>query len=142
VKQELDHVLRPPLPWRDTNMTECGIDPTGKKVLTNEQFLLRCKEYGQQRTAMVTCMTCLNTVQRWLNSQGLTAQVGREIDRVGGKWYGRGDLQADGGLLENELRAIQLLVNEHREEFDAALAAMTGATSLDQVRARRRYNPR
>jgi hypothetical protein len=139
VKEELDHVLRPPLPWREVTMTECGLDPTGKKVLTNEQFIARCKEYGQQRTAMVTCMTCLNTVQRWLNGQSLTAQVGREIDRVGGKWSRAHD---DGGLLENELRAIQLLVEAHREEFDATVTSLNGAPSLDQVRAKRRYNRR
>jgi hypothetical protein len=139
MKAELDHVLRPSLPWRAMHMTECGLDPTGKKVLTNDQFIARCKEYGQQRTAMVTCMTCLNTVQRWLNGQSLTAQVGREVDRVGGKWSRTHD---DGGLLENELRAIQLLVEAHREEFDATVTSLNGVPSLDQVRAKRRYNRR
>lgn len=125
------------------NLTECGINPEGKKVLANEAFIARAKELGKQRTAMVSCMTCFNAVQRWYGSDGLTAQVGREIDRVGGKWYGRyGADMPDGSLLENEFRAIQLLIEAHREEFDAALAALNATEPLAELRKRRRAKER
>jgi hypothetical protein len=140
MKEELDHVLRPSLPWREMNVTECGLDQAGRNVLSNEEFIARCKEYGQQRTAMVTCMTCLNTVQRWYrHGEGLTARVGREIDRVGGKW---GLALTDGGQLDNEFKALQLLIEAHRAEFDETVATLNGATSLDQARAAKRAKQR
>jgi hypothetical protein len=44
----------------------------------------------------------------------------------------------DGDLLENELRAIQLLVEAHCDEFDQTVATLNGATSPDQARQLRR----
>jgi hypothetical protein len=140
MSEELDHVLRPSLPWRSEHLTECGRDPNGLNVLTNEDFIARCKKLGKQRTAMITCMTCLQTTENWLHSQGsLTARLGREVDRVGRKWSRE---SKDGGRLENELRAIEFLVQAHRDEFDDALEAMQGAVSLDRARSAKRAKQR
>lgn len=139
-KEEIDHVLRIPLPWRNESLTECGLDPKGKKVLTHETFIARCKDLGKTRIAMVTCMTCLQTTQNWLHAEGsLIARLGREIDRSGRQWV-RPDGNPD--LLENELRAIALLIDAHREEFDQALADTTGAISIDKLRANRKAKQR
>ena len=63
-----DHVLRPQLPWRsDANaITECGYDATKVKAITREELQARLTEFGQQRTSMLTCMTCVDTATRWL----------------------------------------------------------------------------
>lgn len=115
MKEDLDHVLRIPLPWRTENLTECGRDPQGLTTHTHDEFIQRCKELGKQRTAMVTCMTCLNTVQLWLWADGsLTALVGRELERAGNRWNGRSE---GGSLIERELRAAVMIRSGNRCEI-------------------------
>lgn len=140
-KQDLIHVLRVPLPWRhDDPATECGRDPSLMTTMSHDDFVAQCKQWGQQRAAMLTCMTCLSTVQNWLHAKdSLIAQIGREIDRSGRK-YARSD--GDPHRLEHELRAIALLVEAHRLEFEETLADLTGAVSLDKLRAERRAKKR
>ena len=68
MKEPVDHILRPRLPWRtddDTALTECGYDASKVKAITREEFTERYKEWGSQRTAMVTCMTCIRTARNW-----------------------------------------------------------------------------
>lgn len=50
MKEPVDHILRPQLPWRrDSGMTECGYDATKVSALTRPEYFTRLKELGQQR---------------------------------------------------------------------------------------------
>lgn len=103
-------------------MTECGYDASAVLTLTREQYAARLKEFGQQRTAMLTCMTCTSTCERWQNWEGDPRRaLGREIEwETGGYGYRRESKR--GWRLHDELLAIAALVAEHREAFDAHVA--------------------
>jgi hypothetical protein len=123
MKEPVDHILRPHLPWRSQEdaITECGYDATKVKTLTREEFNHRLKDLGRQRTAMLTCMTCLDTAGRWGRWADDPRQaMSREID-----WEVRWGREIDGRpqRLKDELIAIAELVEAHRDEFDASIAA-------------------
>src|SRR5215510_8447013 len=68
MKEPVDHIVRPQLPWRtarDVAITECGYDASKVKAVTRVEYFARLKELGQQRTAILTCMTCSDTARRW-----------------------------------------------------------------------------
>lgn len=130
MKEPVDHILRPQLPWRtDAGITECGYDASKVKVLTRTEYFERRKDLGQQRSAMLTCMTCSNTAARWAawEDDPRTA-IGREID-----WETAWRRTDRGELLRDELLAIAALIEAHREEFDAHVA---------QTQQRRSWNER
>jgi hypothetical protein len=106
VKEPVDHILRPQLPWRtDPGMTECGYDATKVPTLTREQYAARLKDMGQQRCAMVTCMTCTSTYQRWARWEDDPRRaLGREIEWEVGAYYSRDSRR--GFRLRDELQAI------------------------------------
>jgi hypothetical protein len=61
MKEPVDHILRPNLPWRSPDegaITECGYDASKVKTLTRAEFFKGQKDLGERRTAMLTCMTC------------------------------------------------------------------------------------
>lgn len=120
MKEPVDHILRPQLPWRtDAPMTECGYDAAKVPTLTREQYAERKKELGQQRCAMMVCMTCSSTYDRWRHWEDDPRKaVGREIEwETGGGMYRP---RNDRGLrLHDELLAMAALVAEHRAAFDA-----------------------
>jgi hypothetical protein len=121
MKEPVDHILRPKLPWRsgDAGITECGYDATKVKTLTREEFFQRLKEYGQQRTALVTCMTCSDTARRWETwDNDPRKALEREISWECG-WR-----RSDRGVrLRDELFAIAAIIETHPEEFAAHMAA-------------------
>lgn len=120
MKQPVDHVLRPQLPWRGgPGVTECGLDASKISTLTREDFQSRLKEMGQQRTAILTCMTCMDTARRWgrWEDDPRTA-LEREIQWEGSGRWSRSDR---GDALLHELHAIAALVETHRDEFDEML---------------------
>jgi hypothetical protein len=126
VKEPVDHILRPGLPWRsvDGAITECGYDASKVKALTRSEFFRRLKDFGRQRTAMMTCMTCADTASRWKTWDDDPRQaMDREITWERGAGYRpRTDR---GELLKDELIAIAILIETHREEF-ASLVTATG----------------
>ena len=116
MKEPVDHILRPRLPWRSANepgITECGYDSTKVKTITRDEFLARLKEYGDRRTAMLTCMTCSDTIRRWATwDDDPRKAVGREIEwETAWRGHERGDRMRD------ELLAIAELIAAHPEEF-------------------------
>jgi hypothetical protein len=122
MKEPVDHIARPNLPWRDpAGMTECGHDAAKVPTITREQYLQRLKDMGQQRTAMFTCMTCATTAGRWSDWEADPRQaLGREIDWERGSGYrSRTDR---GQQLKDELVAIAALIEKHRDEFDAIIS--------------------
>lgn len=124
MKEPVDHILRPRLPWRAMDegpITECGFDATKVKTLTREEFKQRLKDLGQQRTAMLTCMTCSDTAKRWGtwdDDPRLAVQREIEWEHGGNYWRGREDR---GQRLRDELLVIAGLIEAHKDEFDAAL---------------------
>jgi hypothetical protein len=121
MKDPVDHILRPKLPWReDIGITECGYDGSKVKCLTRDEFFTRMKEFGDRRTAMLTCMTCADTAKRWKTWEDDPLQaMAREIAWERGEWYrARNDR---GERLKDEMIAIAALIEAHREEFDATV---------------------
>lgn len=118
MKEPVDHILRPQLPWRtgEPGMTECGYDASKVKTLTREQYFERRNELGQQRCAMVTCMTCSGTAERhptW--EEEPRSALAREI-----QWERPGYLyhqDRNGMRLRDELLAVADLIANHRDEF-------------------------
>lgn len=119
MKEPVDHIARPRLPWRsaDSDITECGYDASKVKTLTREEFFQREKELGKQRMAMVTCMTCSDTARRWKSWEDDPRQA---MDReIAWEWSNGYRAREDRGeRLREELIAIAALIETHREEFD------------------------
>lgn len=125
MKEPVDHILRPQLPWRiDGGITECGYDATKVSTLTRAAYFARLKDLGQQRSAMLTCMTCSQTAQRWATWEDEPRQaIQREIEWEGHGSYRWGGDDRRGTRMRDELLAIAALIEAHREEFDAHVAA-------------------
>lgn len=117
MKEPVDHIVRPPLPWRTREgaITECGFDASKVPTITRPEFFQRLKDYGQQRTAMTVCMTCSDTSKRHGTWDDDPRQaLDREIE-----WECRYRRTDRGLRLKDELSAIAALVEAHRDEFDA-----------------------
>lgn len=121
MKEPVDHILRPSLPWRtDAGITECGYDASKVKAVTRAEFFQRVKDLGQQRAAMLTCMTCSDTAKRWKTWEEDPRQaMAREIAWERGEWCGQ---RTDRGeRLKDELIAIGTLIETHSDEFNATV---------------------
>jgi hypothetical protein len=133
MKEPVDHILRPALPWRSTEgaLTECGYDASKTKTLTRPEYFQRLKDLGQQRAAMLTCMTCANTARQWGTwDDDPRKALGREITwECGWSRDGRGE------RLKDELTAIAMLVEAHRSEFDSAIAELKGRREWREKKA-------
>lgn len=120
MKEPVDHILRPQLPWRtDGGITECGMNAESVRTLSREAFFERLKDFGQQRTAILTCMTCSNTATRWGTwADDPRRAMDREI-----QWETAWRRSEHGQRLRDELLAVALLIEAHRDEFDASVRA-------------------
>jgi hypothetical protein len=128
MKEPVDHILRPRLPWRpptDPAVTECGYNAAKVSTLTREQFTARLKEYGRQRASLLTCMTCMQTSERhptWEQDPRLA--VAREVQWEV-QWWNASMPPRDtnGHRLKDELTALAALAAAHPDEFQKLLAA-------------------
>lgn len=115
MKEPVDHILRPQLPWRNEGgITECGYDASKVSTISREEYFARLKDMGQQRCALLTCITCSDTARRW----GTWADDPRKALEREIQWEA-GWRKDRGTRLRDELEAIAALVEAHREEFDA-----------------------
>ncbi len=120
MKEPVDHIIRPQLPWRSgPGMTECGYDASKVKALSRSEFNQRLKDCGQQRTAMMTCMTCSDTARR----HGTWEDDPREAIHREVEWENKWHRKDRGCQLQDELFAIARLIEAHRDEFDALVVA-------------------
>ena len=131
MKEPVDHIIRPRLPWRaEQPITECGYNAASVKTITREQFTARLKEYGQQRAGLFTCMTCMTTASRWPTWQeDARLALQREIEWEAVHWnaYVKQVIQHRddrGHLLLDELRAVESLIAAHPEEFRDLIAGL------------------
>lgn len=125
MKEPVDHILRPLLPWRladETAITECGYDASQVKTLTRQDYFRRLQDMGSQRAALFTCMTCADTAKRWGTwDDDPRRALEREIVWEWGNGYHRaGDDR--GTRLRDELIAIAALIQRHRMEFEGLIS--------------------
>ena len=119
MKEPVDHIIRPLLPWRTSEgaITECGYDASKVKALTRDEYKARVRELGQQRAAMLTCMTCSDTIRRWCTwEEDPRGAIGREVEWERGGYYYR-SRDDRGTRLRDELMAIAGLIEAHPDEF-------------------------
>lgn len=137
MKDPVDHILRPQLPWRtgDAAITECGLNAAKAPTLTRAAFFERLKDFGRQRAAMLTCMTCSDTASRhgtWDDDP--RKAIERELQWESSRWKDRGV------RLRDELLAIAHLIEKYRDEFDAHVFATEQRRSwnerLEQMRSK------
>lgn len=143
MKEPVDHVARSILPWRpeEATLTECGLVAASYPTITREAYFARLKDLGQTRTAMLTCVTCAETIRRWKPWQDDPVDaMKRETEKY---WGGRQGLQAEKWeAFRRELLAIAALIAQHREEFDAHVTALGDVVELDEARKARQSRPR
>lgn len=130
MKLQIVHVVRPRPPWRSAEheLTECGLSAAEHESITREAFEKRYREIGRERSAMLTCVTCMQTFERYggLRDAPATweadpvAALAREAEKV--KWRSRRNEKRE--RLEIELNALMQLVDQHREEFDTIVARL------------------
>lgn len=135
--EPLQHIERPRLPWQVERLTECGRDPEDFReglVIERPEVKRLLAAHGQQRVAFLICMTCLNRARYSYDSWELNpaSVMRRHCDRSGG----------DGSAINVELRALALLVEAHRDEFDQAVRDLQGAVPLAAHRKQRARVPR
>ena len=121
MKEPVDHILRPQLPWRtDGGITECGNTADIVSTLTRATYFKRLKDMGQQRTAILTCMTCSQTASRWSTWEDDPRQaIQREVEWEGsGRWKHKDH----GDRLRDELVAIAALIEGNQDQFDALIS--------------------
>ena len=88
------------------------------KAISRDEYFQRLKDYGRQRCALLTCMTCSDAAGRWETwEEDPRKAVEREIN-----WECRWRRDDRGTLLRDELRALAALVAAHQEEFRALMA--------------------
>lgn len=123
MKEPVDHILRPSLPWRkEADVTECGYDASKVAAISRPEFFQREKDLGKQRAAMLTCMTCSQTAHRWQTwEEDPRKALGREIEWECGASYWRGRTDR-GHHLKDELVAIVALIEANRDQFDALIS--------------------
>lgn len=121
MKEPVDHILRPNLPWRlsgEGAITECGYDASKVKTLSREEFFQRIKDIGERRTAMITCMTCSDTAKRWGTWEDDPRKaINREVEWECTRWRSK----QHGERLRDELLAIADMIKENQEDFEARL---------------------
>lgn len=129
MKEPVDHIIRPLLPWRsqqEPQMTECGYDASKVKSMTREAYFARLKEYGRQRTGLVTCMTCMSTAANWPTWQedprlAVSREVTWEAVHYSGGQVRQWSAERGHRLLD-ELLAIETLIAAHPDEFQQLLS--------------------
>lgn len=129
--RQLDHLVRPGPPWRQTEKTECGLPTANLPTITRDELDERMKKLGQRRTLFGACVTCWETARRhptWDRDPAKAYSRDFGYHKVHG---------AAGDQLSNELRALEALWSAHRDEYEAHLAALTGTLTLTDARRRR-----
>lgn len=139
MKGPVHHILRARLPWRDgPDLTECGhLASEMALIWTRDEAVAQFKELGEQRMAMLTCMTCMQTANRWSTWESSPVSVmDRECGRAG--WgFPTSDDAENKNLLERELRALAALAAAYPEEFQATVQGLAETGDLAAKRAAR-----
>jgi len=116
-KQPVVHVLRAPLPWRPSRLTECGL--LAEKVGRAVALAIAHKLYAEDKE-----LVCASCVQVWgtRNETSLEREVA----------WSRRNRHKD-HFVEWELLAIRELVTRYQPEFDRLVAALQSEQALQKV---------
>lgn len=145
-KLVVSHIERPALPWRtpEQQLTECGLPTNSYPTITRDETRDRLKEWGEQRTRMNTCVTCFDTANRWatweydpLDAIERAVNSDRRDNSRGGYWRRNGLTPTDiapNSPLRADLRAIAILIERHRDEFDRLLIGLSEVVDLSAKR--------
>lgn len=137
----VDHIQRPPLPWRAAELTECGKPLHDRPWITRAAWIAKVRREGQQRSQLTTCITCWQTARRhppW--DENPVAALAREAQQFQyTRWSGETPRSVS---FRDELLAIAALVDAHPDEFEALIAGLADAPRLADARAARRRKPR
>lgn len=133
-KATITHVARRDLPWRPAALTECGLPLAKHAAISADELDARIKKLGSQRQAMMTCMTCWSTSYRYgmdrsWNGPAILTTLEREI-----QWARR---HREGSPFMADLKAIEVLIQRHRAEFDELLEDQRETVSLAEERKAR-----
>lgn len=133
------HIARTALPWRDDALgrTICG-HPVSQfadgRVINLRDAHAAVRRLGQQRFALLHCMTCASNAFRWAEwDDDPVARMERELS---GGAFGKRE-----PIVVHELRAIAALIAAHEDEFRSivgSLAAGDVVSLADHKRAGRR----
>lgn len=133
--EPLTHIARPPLPWRDPRLTICG-QPVAQYraglVMAYDDAPAVSRRLGRQRFALTHCMTCAGNWSHWSTWEtDPRARLARELGYLG--------MTKTDAIVVAELRAIAVLIEEHRADFDALVEAHVsgGVVTMAQLRAKR-----
>lgn len=121
------HIVRPPVPWSMLPASsECGREASDlKSTMTLDEAKQLREKLGQQRFAIVICMTCARTAGSWPTfEQDPLQRLGRE----------RNLYQKGGEQVRNELFALAELAARHRDEYEGLVAEIGGVTRLKPKR--------
>lgn len=135
MNETLNHIKRVELPWRsseDLVVTECGLDSTNVTAMDRNDFFEKLKDYGQQRMALLTCMTCFQTTRQyktWLEDPRDALQ--RELLWENPRIPKRGD------RLKTELIAIGKLIAAHQEEFQTYIERQAWIEKSKKIKNKR-----
>jgi hypothetical protein len=124
VMEAVQHIMRSPLPWRpDEELTECGKPAVDfAKVISRDLAVAQHRDLGATRFAMVTCITCTQTANRWPTFDM------NPVDRL------LREAQRPSPLFKAELRALAMLAAAHPEEFTEAVADLGNTVDLAAAR--------
>jgi hypothetical protein len=132
--KELNHVLRAKPPWRSWNVTECGLSPVGRSIVTLDELEARVKKIGLQRAQFLMCLTCWNTARWYTTWEHNPVRVyARDFDA---------QYSPRASLLRRELEALGALYRAHAAEFEEIMAAMDNPEVDDLHKARQRKQGR
>lgn len=126
------HVYRTVPPWRQSPpLTQCGLDPEGRWVLTIEEADAKWKREGSTRAAYTFCMTCTSRARSYSGAwNSWQEDPVRLIDRDEGGPHA--------GLAKRELHALAALAAAHPDQFAQLLAAGNDLETRRQQRGRGR----
>lgn len=132
--KDVTHIERANVPWRKERETECGLDaskhPTWSRAETDDKI----KELGVVRLSLQTCMTCYQTYSRHSTWDVDPASC---VQRLVGRASLRFGRTPENVAIAAELRAIGVLVEHHRAEFDQLVADLLSAVDLQSRRAQK-----
>ena len=117
-KQSVVHVLRAPLPWRASRITECGM--LAAKVGRVEVHAIASKL--REKDNKLVCASC---VQVWYGRNDTSLE--REIS------WSRHSRRHKDRFIDYELQAIGELVARYQLEFDRLVSALQSEHALQKV---------
>lgn len=145
-KLNISHIERPELPWRkpEQRMTECGLVAASFPTIPRHEFVERWKQWGRQRTAIMTCVTCFQTAQHYapwaldpLDGIERAMRGERHYRSYGNLFETERTIPAPNTPLRLELRAMAILVERHKDEFEGLLTGLGNAIDLNERRLER-----